>query len=207
MNFVKLRIVPTSLEEANLYVSRHHRHHDPVTGHKFSIAVADDSGKVRGVAIVGRPVSRMSDNGWTLEVNRCCSDGTQNVCSMLYRASWRAAKAMGYTRLITYTLPDEGGSSLKGAGFNLVGERGGGTWSRRERPRVDTHPTQTKLLWDVQSEHELCDACGVPHLHGFCNTSFNIQHEETGRLQEWPTDRPIPHGWVKVSEVFSVAGT
>lgn len=150
---VRLRVVPTSLEEANAYVSEKHRHHDPVTGHKFSIGLADESGQVRGVAIVGRPVSRMADNGWTLEVNRCCTDGVPNGCSMLYRAAWRAAKAMGYTRLITYTLPEECGGSLKGAGFRLVGERGGGKWTRTSRPRVDTHPTQCKWLWELMEDH------------------------------------------------------
>lgn len=146
---VKLRLVPTTLEEANAYVTVHHRHHDPVTGHKYSIAIADDANKVRGVCIVGRPVSRMADNGWTLEVNRCCTDGVANGCSMLYRAAWRAAKAMGYARLITYTLPDEGGASLRACGFVLLGERGGGKWTRESRPRVDTHPTQMKWLWEI----------------------------------------------------------
>ena len=146
---VMLRVCPTSLAEANAYVSANHRHHDPVTGHKFSIAVADAADRVRGVAIIGRPVSRHMDDGWTLEVNRCCTDGTRNACSMLYRAAWRAASAMGYRRMITYTLPEEGGGSLKGAGFKLVGERGGGMWTRKNRPRIDTHPTQTKWLWEL----------------------------------------------------------
>lgn len=146
----QVKLTPISLEEANLFVSKHHRHHDPVIGHKFSVAISDELGTVRGVAIVGRPVSRMADNGWTLEVNRCCTDGVPNGCSMLYRAAWRASKAMGYTKLITYTLPEEGGSSLKGAGFRLVGERGGGKWDRKNRPRVDTHPTQLKWLWEME---------------------------------------------------------
>ena len=154
---VRLRVVPTSLEEANAFVAEHHRHHDPVTGHKYSIAIADDANKVRGVVIVGRPVSRMSDNGWTLEVNRCCTDGVPNGCSMLYRAAWRAARAMGYTHLITYTLPEEGGASLQGAGFRFVGVRGGGKWSRTSRPRVDTAPTQRKWLWEVGEAQESND--------------------------------------------------
>lgn len=141
--------MPTSLEEANAFVAEHHRHHQPVTGHKFSVAIADYDGKVRGVAIVSRPVSRMLDNGWTLEVSRCCTDGIRNGCSILYRTAWRAARAMGYRRLITYTLPEEGGSSLKGAGFRLLGERGGGSWSRKNRPRFDAHPTQAKWLWEL----------------------------------------------------------
>lgn len=143
-----LEIVPISLEEANAFISEHHRHHDPVVGHKFSIAISEAS-KVRGVAIVGRPVARMSDDGWTLEVNRCCTDGVPNGCSMLYRCAWRAAKALGYRRLITYILSEETGNSLVGAGFTLVGERSGGSWSRKERPRVDTHPLQGKLLWEM----------------------------------------------------------
>lgn len=144
-----LTIVPVTLDEANAFVAQHHRHHKPVPGAKFCVAVADDEGAVRGVAIVGRPVARRLDNGWTLEVNRCATDGTRNACSMLYGAAWRAAKAMGFRRLITYTLPEEGGASLRGAGWTCVGERGGGSWNVPSRPRVDKHPTQTKILWEA----------------------------------------------------------
>jgi hypothetical protein len=144
----RLEIVPITLEEANAFVSEHHRHHDPVVGHKFAVGLSDGQ-KIRGVIIAGRPVARLSDDGWTLEVNRCCTDGVTNGCSMLYGAAWRAAKALGYRRLITYTLAEEGGASLRGAGWKLVGERGGGTWNRNGRPRVDTHPTQMKLLWEA----------------------------------------------------------
>jgi len=89
----------------------------------------------------------MLDDGWCLEVNRCCTDGARNACSKLYAAAWRAALALGYRRLITYTLAEEGGASLRGAGWRLIGSAGGGTWSRKERPRVDTHPLQVKLCW------------------------------------------------------------
>src|SRR5690606_13651728 len=99
--------------------------------------------------IVGRPVSRMLQDGWTAEVTRCCTDGARNACSLLYRAAWRAARAMGYLRLITYTLPKEGGASLRGAGWTCIGIAGGGSWSRRARPRVDTHPKQRKLRWEI----------------------------------------------------------
>ena len=144
-----MRVTPIELSEANAFVSKFHRHHKPVVGHKFSIAVSNDV--VCGVAIVGRPVSRHLDNGLTLEVNRCCTDGTRNACSMLYSAAWKAAKALGYTRLITYTLPEEGGASLRGAGWTLVGLRGGGNWNVKSRPRIDTAEMLSgqKNLWEA----------------------------------------------------------
>lgn len=155
---LSLEVAPISLAEANAFVAQHHRHHAPVVGHKFSICVAehlsaaDEVGlRIAGVAIVGRPVARGNDDGWTLEVNRCCTDGTRNACSMLYGAAWRAARALGYRRLITYTLPEEGGASLRGAGWRLVGARGGGNWNTPARPRLDTDQLLRgqKLLWEV----------------------------------------------------------
>jgi len=142
-------LTPITLTEANQFVSEHHRHHKPVVGHKYSIAVSDND-KVVGVVIVGRPVSRHLDNGWTLEVNRCCTDGTKNAPSMLYSAAWRVAKGLGYTRLLTYILQEESGISLKAAGWRLIGERGGGNWNCKSRPRVDTNLQQRKLLWEAE---------------------------------------------------------
>ena len=149
-----LRITPIDFSEANAFVAVHHRHHKPMPGIKFCVAVSDELGKVHGVAMVGRPVARNSDNGYTLEVNRCCTDGTRNACSMLYQASWRAAKALGYIRLITYTLPAEGGASLRGAGWKLLGERGSvgkRNWNTASRPRIDTAQELVgqKLLWEA----------------------------------------------------------
>jgi hypothetical protein len=144
-----LFIVPITLAEANAFVSLHHRHHAPVPGCKFCVAVQDDQPHIVGVAIVGRPVSRMADNGWTLEVNRTCTDGTKNANSMLYGACRRATFALGYRKLITYNLPEEGGTSLRAAGWMCLGEAGGGRWSRESRARVDTHPLQAKLRWEV----------------------------------------------------------
>ena len=90
-----LDLVPVTFREANAFVEQHHRHHGKVVGHKFSIAAADtETGEIVGVAIVGRPVSRHLDDGWTLEVNRLCTNGRKNACSMLYAAAWRAAPAL-----------------------------------------------------------------------------------------------------------------
>lgn len=145
---MKLTIIPCDLTDANAFVAKHHRHHKPVPGHKFSLA-AQLGESIVGVAIVGRPVSRMLDDGWTLEVNRVATDGTKNACSILYGACRRACFALGYRKLITYTLPSEGGASLRGAGWKCLGEAGGGRWSRAERPRTDNHPTQAKLKWEA----------------------------------------------------------
>lgn len=147
---MRLSITPINLAEANAFVAAHHRHHKPVPGAKFSVAVSLE-GVVRGVVIVGRPVSRKQDDGWTLEVNRCCTDGARNACSMLYGAAWRATSAMGYRRLITYTLPEEGGASLRGAGWRLIGARRSGNWNVTSRPRIDTPELLRgqKLLWEA----------------------------------------------------------
>ena len=117
-----LSLTPVSLSEANAFVARCHRHHKPVVGHKFSIGCMAD-GRLVGVAIVGRPVSRYLDNGLTLEVNRLCTDGTKNACSFLYAAAWRAARAMGYRKIVTYILDTESGAMAGGAGYGLSENR------------------------------------------------------------------------------------
>jgi len=142
-----LEIVPITFAEANEFVKKFHRHHGKVVGCKYCIAVADNE-KIRAVAIVGRPIARGYDDGFTLEVNRLCSDGATNACSMLYAAAWRVARSLGYKRLVTYILDNEKGTSLKAAGWKVVGECGGGSWSSRQRPRVDKHPLQKKLCFE-----------------------------------------------------------
>ena len=148
----RLRVVPITLREANAYIAENHRHHGETRGCILVAAVADEHDEVRGVAIAGRPVARLLQDGYTAEVTRLCTDGAPNACSMLYRALWRACRAVGYLRLVTYTLPQEGGTSLRAAGFELVGEAGGGTWNRANgRPRVDLHPLQEKLRWELNA--------------------------------------------------------
>lgn len=146
----RLLIVPIGLRDANTYVDRVHRHHGPVRGHKWSIAAADEHDVIRGVAIIGRPVSRMRDDGWTLEVLRVATDGCPNACSKLYAAAWRAARAMGYRRLGSYVLDSETGTSLLAAGWQLVGQTNPGSWSRADRPRIDVETsTEGKTLWEI----------------------------------------------------------
>lgn len=146
----RLAVFACDLLRANTYVRRIHRHHPPVQSHKFSLGVMDDAGQLRGVVIVSRPSARLLDDGWTAEVTRVATDGCRNACSALYGAAWRTARAMGYRRMVTYTLPDEGGASLRGAGWRRVGDtNGGGTWSRPSRWRRPPAQAAPKTRWEV----------------------------------------------------------
>ncbi len=141
-----VKICPITLKAANAFVAKHHRHHDSVTGCKFAVSTVDDNGTMHGVAICGRPVSRHLDDGFTLEINRCCTDGTKNACSILYGACCRIAKNMGYERVITYTLASETGASLKASNFRYDGIAGGKQWTgmRRKDGKV---PKEMKKRW------------------------------------------------------------
>ena len=148
--FDELRIVPVTHKEANEFVARLHRHNKPTLGYRFCVGCADT--ELRGVSIVGHPVARHLDDGLTVEIRRVCTDGTRNACSMLYGASRRVAKELGYSRVITYTLPEEGGASLRASGFILDSERSGGPcagWNKRTKAlgqNVGAEPVGNDLI-------------------------------------------------------------
>lgn len=142
--------MPLDLAEANALVEQMHRHHGKTVGHKFSLGCADGE-RICGAAIVGRPVARHLDDGWTLEVLRLVTDGTKNACSMLYAASWRTARALGYRKCITYVLATENGASVAAAGWKMVGSTHGRGWDTPRRPRVDKHPLIPKLRFEVSA--------------------------------------------------------
>ena len=141
-----LTLIPVTLATANGFVAAYHRHHKPMVGEKYSIGCISQ-GRIVGVAIVGRPVSRHLDNGMTLEVTRLCTDGTRNACSFLYAAAARAAKAMGYTKIITYTLDTESGASLRAVGWLCEGLAGGKEWTGKRKPAQPLSPLQMKLRY------------------------------------------------------------
>ncbi|MGK5733189.1 XF1762 family protein [Streptomyces sp. URMC 124] len=148
---MSLHLTPIRFREARAFVAMWHRHHPPPVGLIFAIGAADDDGVLRGVAIVGRPIARMLDDGQTLEVTRTATDGHRNVNSLLYGAAWRAAKALGYRRLITYTQCGESGASLRGAGWRIVAHRPARPgWDRPSRPRA-SHETDhiPRTLWEA----------------------------------------------------------
>ena len=141
-------ICPMTLRAARAYVDEVHRHHRAPQGGLFAIGLRDDD-RVVGCAIVGKPVARMLDDGYTAEVTRLATDGSPNACSMLYGAARRAARALGYRRLVTYTLASEPGTSLIASGWRMTARTGGGSWSRPSRSRSDSHPLEEKLRWEA----------------------------------------------------------
>lgn len=143
-----LTLVPLTQSEAKTFVERHHRHSIVPLGSIFQVGAAVDD-EVIGVAIVGRPVARGLQDGWTAEVLRLCTDGTDNACSFLYATCWRAARALGYRKLVTYTLKTEPGSSLRAAGWRVVGEVQARSWHTPSRPRVDKDERQERFRWEI----------------------------------------------------------
>jgi len=152
---VRPRLHPITLKEAKQFVADHHRHNKPPTGWKFGVGlkVGDD---LVGVATAGRPVARHYDDGLTLEVNRTCTDGTPNANSQLYGAIWRAAKAMGYMRCITYTQTDETGASLRAAGWTKVKELpprkswAESSVARRDKRDPVGNGGVARVLWEIR---------------------------------------------------------
>lgn len=149
-----LILIPLTRSQAGAYIREVHRHHGPPQGFKFAIGVRRGDQLV-GVATAGRPVARLYDDGLTIEITRVATDGTQNACSMLYGACWRAAKAMGYRRAITYTRADEPGTSLRAAGWRRAAElaaRSG--WGRPSRPRKRNGSEDTaRVRWEQLAAH------------------------------------------------------
>jgi hypothetical protein len=142
-----LRLRPITFREACAFIDAEHRHHKPARGWKLGMG-AELAGRLVGVAVLGRPVARALQDGWTAEVTRLCTDGTPNACSLLYGACARAAKAMGYRRVITYTTPEEGGASLRASGWRKTGQTSGRSWTTPSRPREDHHPIGPKDIWE-----------------------------------------------------------
>jgi hypothetical protein len=163
--YVPLRLIPVSLAEARRFIAEQHRHNDPPVGHRASVGIADAEGNLRGVGVLGIPKARMSADGRTAEIVRVATDGVPNGCSMLYGALVRVAWNLGYDRVLTYTLEDESGSSLRAAGWTHDGLAGGGDWARErdaERGRALTSsatptlffapkmPTGRKVRWVIE---------------------------------------------------------
>ena len=143
-------IRPVTFKQACAFINEHHRHHKATVGCKFCIGLYNEK-KLVGVAVCGRPVSRYLDNGLTCEINRLCTDGTYNACSMLYGACCRVAKEMGYEKVITYILESENGASLKASNFTCEGIAGGEKW-KGIRDTGANYPHEMKIRWSRNLE-------------------------------------------------------
>jgi hypothetical protein len=148
----RLHLRPVTRDQALAFIAGHHRHARRPVGYRFAVGV-HLVGQLVGVATAGRPVARHFDDGWTLEVTRVCTDGTANVCSMLYAACWRSARALGYQRAITYTLASEPGTSLRAAGWQPVAIRPARPgWNTPTRPRTAYGiDGVARMLWHIHA--------------------------------------------------------
>lgn len=142
-----MRVVPLTLAQANELIVRLHRHHKPVVGHRFSLGLEND-GELVGAVVVGRPVARKTEQYTTAEVTRLVTDGSKNACSALYGAAARVAKEMGFTRIQTFILEEEPGTSLRASGWTLDGTTTGGDWNKPSRGgRRTDQPQGPKRRW------------------------------------------------------------
>ena len=166
-----MELQPIRYKKACDFIWQHLHQHVPEQGWKFGIAV-NDGEKIVGVITVGKPVARYKDDGWTLEVTHCCTDGTKNVRYKLYESALKATKAMGYKRLITYTLISESGAA-KGERLMPEVSAAVGSKERATLNSIVTFPKENKI---VVSDIE----------------NLRIQLEEAKRLFE----RQGYHDWI-----------
>ncbi len=153
-----MKIRPCTIRAARIYIAENHRHNAAPNGALFAVGLERDNGELAGVGLCARPVARMLADGFTCEITRLCTDGTPNACSMIYGALCRAAKALGYKRVVTYTLQSEPGSSLRAANFKIAAEVRYKSWNTPSRPReiveVDLlgerrkYSTEPKIRWE-----------------------------------------------------------
>lgn len=149
-----LKLVPITKTTARQFIQEKHRHNEAPTPMQVSIAVGVESdGVLVGVATAGQPVARGLSDGFTIEINRLCTDGTPHSASMLYGAMVRAAKALGFRRIVTYTLMSEPGTSLKASGWTTSIPIGSRSWQ---------DDTKTRVRSDVTLWGERRNAANVP---------------------------------------------
>lgn len=163
-----IRIVPISLPVANAYVTSLHRHHAAIPpGFPWFNVGAIHESRLCGVAIAGRPTNRNNDDGFTVEVLRVATDGTEHAPSALLGACARAAKAIGAERCITYTLESENGASLRGAGWVLEKENISSAWTMgytRTKAVNRPHMSEKKRRWAIHFSSNPAVDYERPHL-------------------------------------------
>lgn len=146
-----LTIKPVSLQESNEFIEQYHNTHKRIYGFKFGVGIVNEDNKLIGVATAGRPVSRHLDDGYTIEITRVCTNHSEkNMSSRLIGALSRASKALGYKKIISYTLVEEEGISFKASNFSPVHTTKAETWNRDKRKRIDKAPIGKKIRWEKE---------------------------------------------------------
>lgn len=140
---MSLQLVPLSQRQARAFITEHHRHNGAPQGDVIRVGLELD-GTLIAVGTAGRPVAAGLQDGTTLEITRICTQGHDSACTRLYGALTRAAKALGYTRAITYTLASEPGASPRAAGFTATAAIPARDWAA-ESGR-DCNPYSENLL-------------------------------------------------------------
>ncbi len=147
----KLQLVPIIQRNARAFVALHHRHNKAPRGDIFRVAIETADKELIGVIMVGRPVARMLDDGYTVEILRTCIKAGHypNACSMLIGAACRAARALSFKKIITYTLSTESGTTYKACGFVKDSTVNGAEWNRpsRQREQLGLFQTMNKTRW------------------------------------------------------------
>jgi hypothetical protein len=142
-----LELVPVTLAEAKLFIAVVHRHNPKVVGARSCVGAAEN-GEMVGVALVGRPVNKHLDDGWTAEITRVANEaGYKNACSFLFNAASKLARSMGYRRCFTYNQKRESGSSLRALGWKVLYDIRGRSWNTPSRPRMDKHTIEDRQMW------------------------------------------------------------
>ncbi|MGW4958207.1 XF1762 family protein [Nonomuraea sp. NPDC004186] len=148
----RLIIVPVALRTARAFIAWSHRYLLPPRSAKFVLGVNTEDGTPVGVVTAGRPTAHVFNDGFTIEITRLATDGTPNACSALLAAAWRAAKAMGYRRLIIYTRAGEPGTSLQAAGLRRVAPSACRGWNTLGRPLASPGADDiVRIMWEISA--------------------------------------------------------
>lgn len=113
-------IIPLTLAQANSFAAKQRENYRPFRGRRFAIGCAMDE-KLVGIVILGKPVDEALDDGLTLAVNYIHATGGRTAYGMLYGAAARAAKALGYCRIIAFLPENISSSGLRAAGWKCAG--------------------------------------------------------------------------------------
>lgn len=171
---LQLAVRPVTRDFANGVVARWHAHHKRVKGHRYALGAFPGRGdECLGVCIVGNPKARALNDGVTFEVVRLCTDGHRNAASFLLGAAWRVARAMGVTKLVSYTRAHEAGTCYRAAGWLQVAQLA----ARRFDPYSDRNRAQCTIPEIFEPTTE-----SVPRARWEIATDLRAAADRAGRL-------------------------